>query len=42
MFVSIEGAQRMNQIRYSVIDTYDIMEIRSDIVENIPPNPRIE
>lgn len=38
----MEGEQRMNQIRYPVTDTSEIMEIRSDIVENIPPNPRVE
>ncbi|PWA34620.1 U-box domain-containing protein kinase family protein [Artemisia annua] len=38
----MEGAQRMNQIRYPVIDTSEIMEIRTDIVETIPPNPRAE
>ncbi|GKA71833.1 hypothetical protein Tco_0778049, partial [Tanacetum coccineum] len=32
----------MNQIRYPVVDTSEIMEIRSDIVEEIPLSPRVE
>nr|GEY27696.1 U-box domain-containing protein kinase family protein [Tanacetum cinerariifolium] len=32
----------MNQIRYPVVDTSEIMEIRSAVVEEIPPSPRVE
>lgn len=35
--VSVEGAQRINQIRYPVIDTSEIMEIRGEIDEETPP-----
>ncbi|GJX88633.1 U-box domain-containing protein kinase family protein [Tanacetum coccineum] len=36
------GAERVNQIRYPVVDTSEIMEIRSEIVDEIPLSPRVE
>ncbi|KAI3493482.1 hypothetical protein L1887_41874 [Cichorium endivia] len=35
--VSGVGVQRINQIRYPVVDTSDLMEIRHEIVEETPP-----
>ncbi|XP_023771591.1 U-box domain-containing protein 33 isoform X1 [Lactuca sativa] len=34
------GAQRMNQIRYPVVDTSDLMGSRHEIVAETPPTPR--
>lgn len=34
---SAQGAQRINQIRYPVVDNSEIMEIRGEIVEETPP-----